>query len=295
MSTLRELKSRIGSVASTQKTTSAMKMISSAKMHKFTGQLQRLSPYRDMVQTTLSHLLLTDVEFDSPLIETREVKNVAIVVFGSDDGLCGAFNINIVKRLQEILSHVDKHYGNGVNVTVFPVGRKVVKSVKRNITTGVNIETTDYMSTRSTSDDLSRFTASLRERFLDGEFDKVDVLYMHFKSTSRQVLQLEQLLPVSYEALAHEADAKQANSPCIFEPDANSIFNSVLPLFVRSMMQDVFTQSSASEQASRVMAMQTASDNAKELLETLNLEYNKLRQQSITTELLDILGGQVQR
>lgn len=295
MSTLRELKSRIGSVASTQKTTSAMKMISSAKMHKFTGQLQRLSPYRDMVQTTLSHLLLTDVEFDSPLIETREVKNVAIVVFGSDDGLCGAFNINIVKRLQEILSDVDKHYGKGVNVTVFPVGRKVVKSVKRNITTGVNIETTDYMSTRSTSDDLSRFTASLRERFLDGEFDKVDVLYMHFKSTSRQVLQLEQLLPVSYEALAHEADAKQANSPCIFEPDANSIFNSVLPLFVRSMMQDVFTQSSASEQASRVMAMQTASDNAKELLETLNLEYNKLRQQSITTELLDILGGQVQR
>ena len=295
MSTLRELKSRIGSVASTQKTTSAMKMISSAKMHKFTGQLQRLSPYRDMVQTTLSHLLLTDVEFDSPLIETREVKNVAIVVFGSDDGLCGAFNINIVKRLQEILSHVDKHYGKGVNVTVFPVGRKVVKSVKRNITTGVNIETTDYMSTRSTSDDLSRFTASLRERFLDGEFDKVDVLYMHFKSTSRQVLQLEQLLPVSYEALAHEADAKQANSPCIFEPDANSIFNSVLPLFVRSMMQDVFTQSSASEQASRVMAMQTASDNAKELLETLNLEYNKLRQQSITTELLDILGGQVER
>lgn len=295
MSTLRELKSRIGSVASTQKTTSAMKMISSAKMHKFTGQLQRLSPYRDMVQTTLSHLLLTDVEFDSPLIETREVKNVAIVVFGSDDGLCGAFNINIVKRLQEILSHVDKHYGKGVNVTVFPVGRKVVKSVKRNITSGVNIETTDYMSTRSTSDDLSRFTASLRERFLDGEFDKVDVLYMHFKSTSRQVLQLEQLLPVSYEALAHEADAKQANSPCIFEPDANSIFNSVLPLFVRSMMQDVFTQSSASEQASRVMAMQTASDNAKELLETLNLEYNKLRQQSITTELLDILGGQVQR
>ena len=264
-------------------------------MHKFTGQLQRLSPYRDMVQTTLSHLLLTDVEFDSPLIETREVKNVAIVVFGSDDGLCGAFNINIVKRLQEILSHVDKHYGKGVNVTVFPVGRKVVKSVKRNITTGVNIETTDYMSTRSTSDDLSRFTALLRERFLDGEFDKVDVLYMHFKSTSRQVLQLEQLLPVSYESLAHEADAKQANSPCILEPDANSIFNSVLPLFVRSMMQDVFTQSSASEQASRVMAMQTASDNAKELLETLNLEYNKLRQQSITTELLDILGGQVQR
>jgi F-type H+-transporting ATPase subunit gamma len=272
-----------------------MKMISSAKMHKFTGQLQRLSPYRDMVQQTLSHLLLTDVEFSSPLIETREVKSVAIVVFGSDDGLCGAYNINIVKRLQDVLRNADKHYGKNTSITIFPVGRKVVKSVKKIFTNGVKIETTDYMNTRSDSDDLSRFTASLRERFLDGEFDRVDVLYMHFKSTSRQVLQLEQLLPVSYEALAHEADARQANSPCIFEPDANAIFNSVLPLFVRSMMQDVFTQSSASEQASRVMAMQTASDNAKELLESLNLEYNKLRQQSITTELLDILGGQVER
>ena len=295
MSTLRELKSRIGSVASTQKTTSAMKMISSAKMHKFTGQLQRLSPYRDMVQQTLSHLLATDVEFVSPLIAERELKHVGIVVFGSDDGLCGAFNINIVKRLQELLSTAEKTYGKGVDITLFPVGRKVVKSVRKIVADGVKVETTDYMSTRSSSDDLSRFTAMLRERFLEGELDRVDLLYMHFKSTSRQVLTHEQLLPVSYEALSQEADASQANSPCIFEPDANSIFNSVLPLYVRSLMQDVFTQSSASEQAARVMAMQTASDNAKELLETLNLEYNKLRQQSITTELLDILGGQVER
>lgn len=295
MSTLRELKSRIGSVASTQKTTSAMKMISSAKMHKFTGQLQRLSPYRDMVQQTLSHLLVTDVEFVSPLIAERELKHVAIVVFGSDDGLCGAFNINIVKRLQEVLLHAEKTYGKGVEITIFPVGRKVVKSVKKIVAEGVKIETVGYMNTRSNADDLSRFTAELRQRFLDGELDRVDVLYMHFKSTSRQTLTQEQLLPVSYEALAHEVDARQANSPCIFEPDANSIFNSVLPLFVRSMMQDVFTQSSASEQAARVMAMQTASDNAKDLLEALNLEYNKLRQQSITTELLDILGGQVER
>ena len=105
----------------------------------------------------------------------------------------------------------------------------------------------------------------------------------------------EQMLPVSYEALMSTADRSVANLPCIFEPDANSIFNSVLPLYIRSMMQEVFTESCASEQASRVMAMQTASDNAKELLDELNLEYNKLRQQGITTELLDILGGQVER
>ncbi len=120
-------------------------------------------------------------------------------------------------------------------------------------------------------------------------------VYMHFKSTSRQIATCDQMLPVSYEALAATADKKAANQPCIFEPDANSIFNSVLPLYIRSMMQEVFTESCALEQASRVMAMQTASDNAKELLEELNLEYNKLRQQGITTELLDILGGQVER
>jgi F-type H+-transporting ATPase subunit gamma len=103
------------------------------------------------------------------------------------------------------------------------------------------------------------------------------------------------MLPVSYQALEQAADKQAANSPCLFEPDANSIFNSVLPLYIRSMMQEVFTEASASEQATRVMAMQTASDNAKDLLDDLNLEYNKLRQQSITTELLDIIGGQVER
>ena len=129
----------------------------------------------------------------------------------------------------------------------------------------------------------------------DGEIDRAEVLYMHFISTSRQLFTREQLLPVSYESIAEQMDARAAAEPCLFEPDANTIFNSVLPLHLRAMMQEIYTESAASEQASRVMAMQTASDNAKELLDELNLEYNKLRQQSITTELLDIIGGQVQR
>ena len=148
---------------------------------------------------------------------------------------------------------------------------------------------------RSTVEQLTDFTELLRSRFVDYVYDRVDVAYMQYVSSSRQVMQLEQLLPLSAEALAKDVDPKAAASPCIFEPDANSIFNSVLPLHLRSTMQEIFVSSTASEQASRVMAMQTASDNAAELLEELNLEYNKLRQQSITTELLDILGGQVER
>ena len=295
MSTLRELKSRIGSVASTQKTTSAMKMISSAKMRKATWQLQRLSPYRNMVQSVISHLLVTDQEFNSPLITQRELQRVALVVFGSDDGLCGAFNINIFKQLLATIVALRKKYGDALDITVIPVGKKLTKATLKIAGPDLQVEPVDYLNTRSESEALSRFTAMLCDRFLKRDFDRVDVLYMHFITTSRQRFTTEQLLPVSYQSLAEELDPRAANSPCLFEPDAATIFEAVLPLHIRSTMQEVFTESAASEQSARVMAMQTASDNAKELLESLNLEYNKLRQQSITTELLDILGGQVQR
>ncbi len=294
MATLRELKSRIGSVASTQKTTSAMKMISSAKMRKATSQLQRLSPYRAMVQHVISHLLVTDQEFSSPLIVERDVRHLALVAFGSDDGLCGAFNINLFKHLLATINQAREQYGRELRVTVIPVGKKLTKAALKITGQGVDVERTS-LNTRSTGDELNELTAHLRERFLTGTFDRVEVLYMHFKSTSRQTFTRETLLPVSYQAIAQQMDAKTAAQPCLFEPDANTIFNSVLPLHLRAVMQEVYTESAASEQAARVMAMQTASDNAKELLDALNLEYNKLRQQSITTELLDIIGGQVQR
>ncbi|MBR6284809.1 MAG: ATP synthase F1 subunit gamma [Muribaculaceae bacterium] len=295
MSTLRELKSRIGSVASTQKTTSAMKMISSAKMRKATGNLQRLSPYRSMVQSVISHLLTTDQEFSSPLIAQRTVGRVALVVFGSDDGLCGAFNINIFKQLLASIDDCRREWGNEVKVTIIPIGKKLTKASAKIVDNHITVEPVSTLDTRSESQRLHDFTKLQCDRFLSGEFDRVDVLYMHFVSTARQRFSREQLLPVSYESLAEQVDARTAAQPCLFEPDANAIFGSVLPLHLRAMMQEVFTESAASEQASRVMAMQTASDNAKELLDELNLEYNKLRQDGITTELLDILGGQVQR
>lgn len=294
MSTLRELKTRIGSVASTQKTTSAMKMISSSKMRKATGQLQRLSPYRHMVQHVISHLLVTDQQFDSPLIAVRDVQRVALVVFGSDDGLCGGFNVNIFKQLLATIQDVRQQYGAKVGITVVPVGKKMTKAVAKIAGKDITMERVD-LNTRSGSEDLHAFTELMKQRFLEHTFDRVEMLYMHFISTGKQVFAREQLLPVSYQGLADNVDPRAANSPCLFEPDAGTIFNTVLPLHIKSMLQDVFIQSTASEQSARVMAMQAASDNAKELLDALQLEYNKLRQQGITTELLDILGGQVER
>lgn len=276
-------------------------MISSSKMRKATGQLQRLSPYRHMVQHVISHLLVTDQQFDSPLITERDVQRVALVVFGSDDGLCGGFNVNIFKQLLATISEVRKQYGQQVGITVIPVGKKMVKAVeklvkevKKNGALEIQMEKV-ALNTRSDSEGLYAFTDLMKTRFLEHAYDRVEMLYMHFISTGKQEFAREQLLPVSYQGLADNVDPRAANSPCLFEPDANTIFNTVLPLHIKSMLQDVFIQSAASEQSARVMAMQAASDNAKELLDELQLEYNKLRQQGITTELLDILGGQVER
>lgn len=292
MATLRELKGRIGSVASSEKITGAMKMISSAKMHKAEQALKRLLPFRRQVESIIGNLLSADAKFSSPLLEAREVKRVAIVVFGSDDGLCGAYNVNIFKRLIIKIGQYRTDYGNDVEIDVYPVGVKITKAVRKISSLKLNVIVEENIDSKSNSDDVKAFVEVLQKRFLTLEVDKVDFLYMNFKSVSRQELKDEQLLPVVHDSFESAAD-KATSRPYLFEPDAATIFTSVLPLFLLSVMQEVFTENRASEQAARVMAMQSANDNAKKLLEQLRLEYNKLRQQSITTELLDIVGGQI--
>ena len=291
MATLRELKGRIGSVASTEKITGAMKMISSAKMHKAEQALKRLLPFRNQIETIIGNLLSADAEFSSPLLDARDVKRVGVVVFGSDDGLCGAYNVNVFKQLLVKMAEYRKQYGDLVEVEVIPVGSKIAKSVNKLALKGVTVKVVGDVDSKTSGDGVKNFIAQLQQRFIAGELDKVDTLYMSFKSVSRQVLTADQLLPVVQETF----DSVEASNsrPYIFEPDASTIFTNVLPLFLLSTMQEIFTENRASEQAARVMAMQSANDNAKKLLEQLRLEYNKLRQQSITNELLDIVGGQV--
>lgn len=295
MATLKALKTRIGSVSSSEKITGAMKMISSAKVHKNEQELKKLLPFRNQVKSIMGHLLATDVEFDSPLISEREVKKVGIVVFGTDDGLCGAYNINIFKQLLVSLDSLRLKYGNDVAVTVFPIGKKMAKACHRLAGIGVETRSFDGVDSKMPSEKVNDFTHQLRQMFLSGEYDRIEVLYMRFMSMSRQKATLEQIFPVSKEAIEGDVNGAEDNKLYIFEPDANSIFNEVLPMFVLSTMQEIAIENRASEQAARVMAMQSANDNAKKLLESLQLEYNKLRQQSITTELLDILGGQVEK
>ena len=295
MATLRELKTRIGSVASSEKITGAMKMISSAKVHQNEQSLKKLAPFKNQIQSIMGHILSTDENFNSPLIEAREVKHASMVVYGSDDGLCGAYNINIFKGFLVELNKIKETYGKDVKITVYPVGSKIAKAMMRLVSDEFEVVIPEGVDSKMSGEKVTSFTHTLRDSFIAGETDLVEVVYMHFYSMGRQRLTTEQLFPVLADELLAGETRTEENQLYIFEPDPNSIFNEVLPMFVTSTMHEITIENRASEQAARVMARQAATDNAKKLFEQLQLEYNKLRQESITTELLDILGGQVER
>lgn len=296
MATLRELKGRIGSVASSEKITGAMKMISSAKMHKAEGVLRRLQPFRNCVQTVIANLLSSDAAVSSPLAAKRQtIRRAAIIVLGSDDGLCGAYNVNIFKGMLATIASLRDEAGHDVEIEIVPVGKKMRRAVEKIAVSDPRLTIGEVtVDSKSEGDDVKAFAQGFESRFLAGELDKVVLQYMHFHSAGRQRLVSDVYLPLSQEDLAGD-NAKGEGRPYLFEPDAATIFSTVLPMYLLSLMQEAFAENRASEQAARVMAMQSANDNAKKLLDQLQLEYNKLRQQAITSELLDILGGQVKK
>lgn len=291
MATLRELKGRIGSVGSSEKITGAMKMISSAKMHKAESEFRRLLPFRNQIESIIANLLSADSTFSSPLTEAVPVNRIAIVVLGSDDGLCGAYNINILKFLKEHIRDMQAQYGQNVAFTIIPVGRKMVKATLKLADENIQVVPDDGVNSKSDGQAVRDFNERLVQTFISHNANKIDIVYMNFISLSRQRPRADQLLPISTEALGKYKKQGSAR-PYIFEPNPETIFRTVLPMYMLSTVQEVFGENRVSEQAARVMAMQSANDNAKKLLEQLQLEYNKLRQQSITNELLDIVGGQ---
>ena len=196
MATLRELKGRIGSVASSEKMTGAMKMISSAKMHKAEQGLKRLLPFRNQIESIIGNLLSADAEFSSPLTENREIRRIGIVVFGSDDGLCGAYNVNIFKALIRRIADIRKESGNAVEIVVYPVGSKITKAVAKIVAPGLRMVATEGVDSKTTGDGVKVFIENLRDNFINGAIDRVDLLYTSFHSAGRQVIKGEQFLPV---------------------------------------------------------------------------------------------------
>ena len=290
MASIRELKGRIGSVSTSEKITGAMKMISSAKMHKAMQALQRVEPFRHQIQSTIDNLLAADSQYTSPLTQVRPIKSVGIVLLGSDEGLCGAFNMMLFKQMLETINRIREEENEDVTFTLYPIGKKVVAASRKLALPSVKVAEIDYMNAKSSGEKIKQLCDELTQSFLGETLDRIEIVFMEFLSVGRQRLATRIMLPIVTETPDNIGECK----PYLFEPDVTTIFDEVLPLSVLASLQESICQNRASEQAARVLAMQSANDNAKKLREELQLEYNKLRQQSITNELLDILGGKVE-
>lgn len=293
MATMRELRRRINSVHSSQKITGAMKMISSARMRKVEVSLEHARPYEEQLQRIMNHIDGQDCEYVSPLTEKRELRRVTLVALASDEGLCGAFNINVLKHLTERV----KDYRQRIStpVEIYPVGRKILGGVHR--LSGIEQhEIPQAFEKKEYAEAVKILTAELIARFIGGETDRVELIYTHYKSRGSQQLthlQLLPFLPMNKRQVPEQAgpDRPEEKLYYLYEPDCRSIFEILYPLVVRTMFYKALLESQTSEQAMRILAMQSANDNAVKLLGKLQLEYNKLRQQSITSELLDISGA----
>lgn len=262
-----------------------MKMVSSAKLRKAEKQIMSLYPYEKKLSHTLNMFLSSDEEVKSVYSENREVKRVALVVFSSNGSLCGSFNSNTAKRLNTALANYN-HLGKE-NIRVYPIGKKITQQIKK---LGFRAEGDfEEMIDKPSYRDAQALANKLMTLFLNKEIDRVELIYHHFKSKSSQVLLNECYLPVSLESQDDAESSEQAFY--IIEPGREEIMNELLPKVIRLKLYTALLDSIASEQAARTMAMQIATDNADDLLGELNLQYNKSRQQAITSELLDIVGG----
>ncbi|MDU1892774.1 MAG: F0F1 ATP synthase subunit gamma [Dysgonomonas sp.] len=288
MASLKEIKSRITSVKSTKKITSAMKMIASSKLHKAQAAINNFLPYQEKLDAILTNLLSSDTSYDSPFTNEREVKRTAIVVFSSNSSLCGAFNANVIKEFVSTYNKKSETLGKE-NILVYPIGKKIGDAVKKlGLTSQGNYR---EMADKPSYPAVQELAKELIKKYIDKEIDEVVVIYHHFISTGSQKLQSAQFLPFVLDKTQSDKDDKNVQADYILEPSREEILDSLIPTVLYSRLFAALLDSNASEHAARMVAMQIASDNADELTQDLTIQYNKTRQQAVTNELLDIIGG----
>lgn len=292
MASLKEVKTRIASVNSTRKITSAMKMVASSKLHHAQQAIESMRPYEHQ----LSHIMSTFVanmegSIESPYAGSREIERVAIVVYTSNSSLCGAFNANVVKAFNHKL---DDYKKAGIEVVkVYALGKKAADAVAK---VGFN-NPTDYSTLldHPSYEKASDIATEIMDLYTTGQIDKAELIYHHFKSAGSQILTEETFLPIELDTTSNnnQEGNKQAID-FIAEPSKEDVIAELIPKSLHLKLFTALLDSLASEHAARVIAMQAATDNADDLLRELTLTYNKTRQQAITSELLDIVGGSMQ-
>ena len=322
MPSLKEIKGRIASVKSTRKITSAMKMVASSKLHHAQVAIQNMLPYEEMLEHILKSFLAAEAEAQTVFDQPRPVKRVALVVFTSNSSLCGGFNANTIKLMNQAVDAYANEIGRD-NVEIYPIGRKVYEKAQK---LGLNVQG-EYsaLADKPNVQQCIDIAMELGTKFYEGEIDKVELIYHHFKSAGSQVLTRKTFLPIDIEEelqrdrerdltsiiatkesqeylkkrgtrnedRGKKEETKPLNDNFIVEPDMDTVLSKLIPKLAHLMLYTALLDSNASEHAARMVAMQTATDNADELLRQLNLQYNKSRQQAITSELLDIVGGSV--
>jgi F-type H+-transporting ATPase subunit gamma len=279
MANLKEIRNRITSVSSTMQITSAMKMVSAAKLKKAQDAITAMRPYAEKLTEILQSLSASmEGEVGGDYTSQREVNRVLIVAITSNRGLCGAFNTNVIKQVKAVADSYE-----GKQVDIFAIGKKGNDVLRK---THNVVENKSDVFDHLTFDNVAAISDLLSEKFISGDYDKIEVVYNQFKNAATQIVQTEQFLP-----LAPVVGAATASSDYIFEPSKEEIVLTLIPKSLKTQLYKSIRDSFASEHGARMTAMHKATDNATELRNQLKLTYNKARQAAITNEILEIVGG----
>jgi F-type H+-transporting ATPase subunit gamma len=289
MPTLREIRGRIGGVRKTQKITKAMKMVAAAKLRRAQGNVIAARPYaakmRELLHVLSAH---TDVS-GNPFIAPREVRSVALVVVTSDRGLCGAFNSNLIRFA---LNHIEANYPNAQRngtIKVFCIGKKGADVFSKR---GFHIAG-KYVGVYNNLvfPQAQAIVREIVEGYTTGEYDSVEIVYNEFKSVAQQRLVVDQFLPIPRNVTQGAEEPAIAAGDYIFEPSRTEIIDALIPRHLSFQVWRILLESNAAEQGARMAAMENATENANELISSLQLQYNKARQAAITKELLEVVSG----
>lgn len=287
MASLKEVKTRIASVNSTRKITSAMKMVASSKLHRAQQAIESMRPYERQLTRIMSTFVGSmEGEVDTAYAAQRDVKRVVIVLFTSNSSLCGGYNANAVKAF---VKKVEEYRSRNIEVCrVYAMGKKAAEAVGK--LKNFDLVDKSALLDHPSYQEAAKVASELMDLYVKGDIDEVDLIYHHFKSAGTQILTTETFLPIDLHADSTEEGATN-NLNFIVEPSMGDIVNQLIPKSLHLRLYTALLDSFASEHAARVIAMQVATDNADDLLRELTLTYNKTRQQAITNELLDIAGG----
>jgi F-type H+-transporting ATPase subunit gamma len=281
MANLKEIRNRISSVSSTMQITSAMKMVSAAKLKKAQDAITAMRPYAEKLTELLQNVSATlDGDVGGKFTAQREVNKVLLVAITSNRGLCGAFNTNVIKQARLL---AETTYA-GKEVSIFAIGKKGNDVLRKSITV---VENKSDIFDNLTFDNVAQIAEELTAKFIAGEYDKIEIIYNQFKNAATQIVQTEQFLPLA----PIKSDIPVTAGDYIFEPSKEEIVLTLIPKSLRTQLYKSIRDSFASEHGARMTAMHKATDNATDLRNQLKLTYNKARQASITNEILEIVGG----